>query len=133
MVKSTTAISYKSSTFAAKKIHMKQQPKHTIEEVVCNNVLQLLQQRNISIRKLADCLNKDHSNLNKILRREATLPAYIIDDFATFFGVSRITLVTEKQIDYQTDDNHNTIHLTIHIPSFNIYKQVVKFIDPILK
>ena len=121
----------KSSTFAAKKNDMEQLHEKPLEDVVCDNVLHLLQQRNISIRHLADSINVDHSNLNKILRRQNALPTYLIDHFARFFGVDRIALLTEKNINYHSDDPNNMIHLSIRIPSFNIYKQIVKLIESI--
>ena len=121
----------KSSTFAAKKINMKQLHYKPLEDVVCDNVLHLLHQRNISIRHLADSINVDHSNLNKILRRQNALPTYLIDHFARFFGVDRIALLTDKNINYHSDDQNNMIHLIIRIPSFNIYKQIVKLIESI--
>ena len=121
----------KSSTFAAKKINMKQLHYKPLEDVVCDNVLHLLHQRKISIRHLADSINMDHSNLNKILRRQNALPTYLIDHFARFFGVDRIALLTDKNIHYQSDDQNKMIHVSIRIPSFNIYKQIVKLIESI--
>ena len=109
-----------------KKLHYK-----PLEDVVCDNVLHLLHQRNISIRQLADSINMDHSNLHKILRRKSARPTYLIDHFAEFFGVDRIALMTDKHINYHSDDQNNMIHLSIHIPSFNIYKQVIKLIKSI--
>lgn len=110
---------------------MKQLHHKPLEDVVCDNVLHLLHQRNISIRQMADSINVDQSNLNKILRRKNALPTYLIDHFARFFGVDRIALLTDKNIHYHSDDQNNMIHVSIRIPSFNIYKQIVKLIESI--
>ena len=64
---------------------MKTLPNTPIQQVVCKNVKALLIERKISVRELAIGINKDHSQLNKILNNQAILPAYLIDDFAFFF------------------------------------------------
>lgn len=63
---------------------MKTHPITPIQQVVCKNVKALLIERKISVRELAIGINKDHSQLNKILNNQAILPAYLIDDFAFF-------------------------------------------------
>ena len=128
MEKYATLMCYKSSNFAAKKKVMKHQQKTPLDDLVCKHVKQLLNERCISVRQLAIGINRDHSQLNKVLHGEAILPAYLIDDFATFFEIDRIALMTETSAVFHTDDPNNTIHISIRIPSFNIYKQVIKFL-----
>ncbi len=112
---------------------MKHQQKTPLDEFVCKHVKQLLNERCISVRQLASGINKDHSQLNNILHGEAILPAYLIDDFAAFFKIDRIALMTETDSIFRIDDPNNTIHISIRIPSFNIYKQVIKFLTQIRK
>lgn len=131
--KSATLMCCKSSTFAAKNKAMKQPHETPLEDLVCQHVKQLLAEHNISVRKLANDINKDHSHLNKILNREANLPACLIDDFANYFAVNRLELMTEKGINYRADDRKNTIHISIRIPAFNQYKQITSFLKSILK
>ncbi len=110
---------------------MKHQQKTPLDDLVCKHVKQLLNERCISVRKLAIAINRDHSQLNKILHGEAILPAYLIDDFATFFKIDRIALMSETETIFRIDDPNNTIQIFIRIPSFNIYKQVIKFLTQI--
>ena len=74
---------------------MKPIEKTPLDVLVCKHVKQLLNERCISVRQLAIGINRDHSQLNKVLHGEAILPAYLIDDFATFFEIDRIALMTE--------------------------------------
>ena len=112
---------------------MKHQQKTSLDDLVCKHVKQLLNERCISVRQLATGINRDHSQLNKILHGEAILPAYLIDDFAAFFKIDRLALMTETDTVFCVDDPNNTIHISIRIPSFNIYKQVIKFLTQIRK
>ena len=111
---------------------MKPIEKTPLDDLVCKHVKQLLNERCISVRQLAIGINRDHSQLNKILNREAILPAYLIDDFAAFFEIDRIALMTETDTIVRIDEPNNTIHISIRIPSFNIYKQVINFLAKIL-
>ena len=132
MEKYATLMCHKSSNFAAKNKVMIHPQKTPLDDLVCKHVKQLLNERCISVRQLATGINRDHSQLNKILHGEAILPAYLIDDFATFFEIDRIALMTETDAVFHTDDPNNTIHISIRIPSFNIYKQVINFLAKIL-
>ena len=96
---------------------MKTPTQTPLHEVVCKNVKALLAERKTSVRELAISINRDHSQLNKVLNNQAILHANLIDDFAAFFNIDRETLMSEKRIDYQTDDMHNTIHIIIRMPS----------------
>ncbi len=131
--KYATLICHKSSNFAAKNKVMKHQQKTSLDDLVCKHVKQLLNERCISVRQLAIGISRDHSQLNKILHGDAILPAYLIDDFAAFFEIDRIALMTETDSIFRIDDPNNTIHISIRIPSFNIYKQVIKFLTQIRK
>ena len=111
---------------------MKTLPNTPIQQVVCKNVKALLIERKISVRELAIGINKDHSQLNKVLNEQAVLPAYLIDDFATYFGIDRHQLITEKIVSLDTDDTQNIIVLRIQLPSYNIYNQIKKWIQSIL-
>lgn len=110
---------------------MKHQQKTPLDELVCKHVKQLLNERCISVRQLAIAINRDHSQLNKVLHGEAILPTYLIDEFATFFEIDRIALMSETETIFRIDDPNNTIQISIRIPSFNIYKQVIKFLTQI--
>ena len=112
---------------------MKHQQKTPLDDLVCKHVKQLLNERCMSVRQLATGINRDHSQLNKILHGEAILPTYLIDEFASFFEIDRLALMTETDTVVRIDDPNNTIHISIRIPSFNIYKQVIKFLTPIKK
>ena len=131
--KYATLMCHKSSNFAAKNKVMIHPQKTPLDDLVCKHVKQLLNERCISVRQLAIAINRDHSQLNKILHGEAILPAYLIDDFATFFEIDRIALMTETDTIFRIDDPNNTIQISIRIPSFNIYKQVVQFLTQIKK
>ena len=112
---------------------MKHQQKTPLDDLVCKHVKQLLNERCISVRQLAIAINRDHSQLNKVLHGEAILPAYLIDEFAAFFEIDRLALMTETDSIFRIDDPNNTIQISIRIPSFNIYKQVIKFLTQIRK
>lgn len=112
---------------------MKHQQKTPLDDLVCKHVKQLLNERCISVRQLATGISRDHSQLNKILHGEAILPTYLIDEFASFFEIDRLALMTETDTVFRIDDPNNTIHISIRIPSFNIYKQVINFLTPIKK
>ena len=112
---------------------MKHQQKTPLDDLVCKHVKLLLNERCISVRQLATGINRDHSQLNKILHGEAILPTYLIDEFASFFEIDRLALMTETDTVFRIDDPNNTIHISIRIPSFNIYKQVIKFLTQIRK
>ena len=127
-----TTICHKSSTFATKNKRMKTNPNTPIEQVVCKNVKALLTERKISVRELAISINKDHSQLNKILNNQAILPAYLIDDFATFLGVNRRQLITDKKAIFDTDDTQNLIILRIQLPTYDTYHQIKKWIQTVL-
>ena len=111
---------------------MKAHPNTAIEQVVCKNVKALLTERKISVRELAISINKDHSQLNKILNNQAILPAYLIDNFATFFKVDRRDLITDKKATFDTDDTQNLIILRIQLPAYNMYNQTKKWIQTFL-
>ena len=111
-------------------IHPQKTP---LDDLVCKHVKQLLNERCISVRQLAIAINRDHSQLNKVLHGEAILPAYLIDEFAAFFEIDRIALMSETDTIFRIDDPNNTIQISIRIPSFNIYKQVIKFLTQIRK
>ena len=128
----TTIICHKSSTFAAKNKRMKTNPNTPVQQVVCKNVKALLTERKISVRELAIGINKDHSQLNKILNNQAILPAYLIDDFAIFLGVDRRQLITDKKATFDTDDTQNLIILRIQLPTYNMYNQTKKWIQTFL-
>ena len=130
--KYATLICHKSSTFAAKKKRMKTHQNTPIEQVVCKNVKALLTERKISVRELAIGINKDHSQLNKILNNQAILPAYLIDDFAIFLGIDRRQLITDKKATFDTDDTQNLIILRIQLPAYNMYNQTKKWIQTFL-
>lgn len=123
-----TTMFHKSSTFAAKNKRMKKHPITPIQQVVCKNVKALLVERKISVRELSININKDHSQLNKILNNQAILPAYLIDDFATFFEVDRRHLITDKKNILDTDDTQNLIIIRMQIPAYNMYNQIKKWI-----
>ena len=127
-----TTICHKSSTFVAKNKRMKTHQNTPIEKVVIKNVKALLAERKMSVRELATEINKDHSQLNKVLNEQAVLPAYLIDDFATYFRIDRHQLITEKMVSLDTDDTQNLIVLRIQLPSYNIYNQIKKWIQSIL-
>ena len=127
-----TFICHKSSTFAAKNKCMKTHPITPIQQVVCKNVKALLIERKISVRELAISINKDHSQLNKILNNQAILPAYLIDNFATFFKVDRRDLITDKTVSFDTDDTQNLIIIRIQLPTYNVYNQIKKWIQTFL-
>ena len=110
---------------------MKTLPNTPIQQVVCKNVKALLIERKISVRELAIGINKDHSQLNKILNNQAILPAYLIDDFAFFLGIDRRQLITDKKTTFDTDDTQNLIILRIQLPTYNMYNQIKKWIQPI--
>lgn len=103
-----------------------------IQQVVCKNVKALLIERKISVRELAIGINKDHSQLNKILNNQAILPAYLIDDFAIFLEVDRRQLITDKKATFDTDDTQNLIILRIQLPAYNMYNQTKKWIQTFL-
>ncbi|MBR5443656.1 MAG: helix-turn-helix transcriptional regulator [Paludibacteraceae bacterium] len=107
---------------------MKKHPITPIQQVVCKNVKALLVERKISVRELSININKDHSQLNKILNNQAILPAYLIDDFATFFEVDRRHLITDKKNILDTDDTQNLIIIRMQIPAYNMYNQIKKWI-----
>lgn len=111
---------------------MKAHPNTAIEQVVCKNVKTLLTERKISVRELAISINKDHSQLNKILNNQAILPAYLIDNFATFFKVDRRDLITDKTVSFNTDDTQNLIIIRIQLPTYNVYNQIKKWIQTFL-
>ena len=127
-----TTMFHKSSTFAAKNKRMKKHPITPIQQVVCKNVKALLVERKISVRELSININKDHSQLNKILNNQAILPAYLIDDFATFFEVDRRHLITDKKNILDTDDTQNLIIIRMQIPAYNMYNQIKKWIQTFL-
>lgn len=127
-----TIICHKSSTFATKNKRMKTLLNTPIQQVVCKNVKTLLIERKISVRELAIGINKDHSQLNKILNNQAILPAYLIDDFAIFLGVDRRQLITDKKATFDTDDTQNLIILRIQLPAYNMYNQTKKWIQTFL-
>ena len=104
-----------------------------LEALVCKRVKQLLNERNISVRQLANAIYKDHSQLNKILHQQAILPAYMIDDFAQFFQVDRNTLVIENNVTYQNSDSTHTINFSIQTSSYDVYKKMTKIIETIQK
>ena len=112
---------------------MKTLPNTPIQQVVCKNVKALLIERKISVRELAIGINKDHSQLNKILNNQAILPAYLIDDFATFLGVNRRQLITDKKAIFDTDDTQNLIILRIQLPTYDMYHQIKKWIQTVLR
>ena len=124
-----TTMCHKSSTFAAKNKCMKTHPITPIQQVVCKNVKALLAERNISVRELAISINKDHSQLNKVLNNQAILPAYLIDDFATFFKVDRRDFITDKALSFDTNDTQNLIIIRIQLPTYNMYNQIKKWIQ----
>lgn len=124
-----TTMCHKSSTFVAKNECMKAHPITPIQQVVCKNVKALLTERNISVRELAININKDHSQLNKVLNNQAILPAYLIDDFATFFKVDRRDLITDKPLSFDTNDTQNLIIIRIQLPTYNMYNQIKKWIQ----
>ena len=124
-----TTMCHKSSTLAAKNKRMKKHPITPIQQVVCKNVKALLVERKISVRELSININKDHSQLNKILNNQAILPAYLIDDFATFFEVDRRHLITDKKNILDTDDTQNLIIIRMQIPAYNMYNQIKKWIQ----
>ena len=107
---------------------MKKHPITPIQQVVCKNVKALLVERKISVRELSININKDHSQLNKILNNQAILPAYLIDDFATFFEVDRRHFITDKKNILDTDDTQNLIIIRMQIPAYNMYNQIKKWI-----
>ena len=111
---------------------MKHQQKTPLDELVCKHVKQLLNERCISVRQLATGINRDHSQLNKILNNQAILPAYLIDDFAIFLGVDRRQLITDKKATFDTDDTQNLIILRIQLPTYNMYNQTKKWIQTFL-
>ena len=92
-----TTMFHKSSTFAAKNKRMKKHPITPIQQLVCKNVKALLVERKISVRELSININKDHSQLNKILNNQAILPAYLIDVLRHFLkSIDAIWLQTRK-------------------------------------
>lgn len=111
---------------------MKTLPNTPIQQVVCKNVKALLIERKISVRELAIGINKDHSQLNKILNNQAILPAYLIDDLAFFLGVDRRQLIIDKKATFDTDDTQNLIILRIQLPAYNTYNQTKKWIQTFL-
>ena len=126
-----TTMFHKSSTFAAKNKRMKKHPITPIQQVVCKNVKALLVERKISVRELSININKDHSQLNKILNNQAILPAYLIDDFATFFEVDRRHLITDKKNILDTDGTQTSslfacryLHTTCTTKSRNGYEHL---------
>ena len=123
-----TTMFHKSSTFSAKNKRMKKHPITPIQQVVCKNVKALLVERKISVRELSININKDHSQLNKILNNQAILPAYLIDDFATFFEVDRRHFITDKKNILDTDDTQNLIIIRMQIPAYNMYNQIKNWI-----
>ena len=124
-----TTMCHKSSNFAAKNKCMKTPPIKPIQQVVCKNVKALLTERKISVRELAISINKDHSQLNKVLNNQAILPAYLIDDFATFFKVDRRDFITDKTLSFDTNDTQNLIIIRIQLPTYNMYNQIKKWIQ----
>ncbi len=110
---------------------MKQPYQTTLEALVCKRVKQLLNERNISVRQLATTIYKDHSQLNKILNQQRTLPAGLIDDFARFFEIDRNTLVIERNLTYHISDNSQTITISIHTSSYDIHKKITKIIETV--
>lgn len=126
-------MSKKSSTFAARNFIMYTANKITLETLVCTRVKQLLIERKISVRKFAKGIDKDPSQLNKILNQQAVLPAYLIDDFARFLNVDRNTLVVEKNITFQTCDSNSTIDIHMEIAPYDSYKKITKVLEIIKK
>ena len=124
-----TTMCHKSSNFAAKNESMKTHPITPIQQVVCKNVKALLTERKISVRELSININKDHSQLNKVLNNQAILPAYLIDDFATFFKVDRRDFITDKTLSFDTNDTQNLIIIRIQLPTYNMYHQIKKWIQ----
>ena len=124
-----TTMCHKSSNFAAKNKCMKTHPITPIQQVVCKNVKALITERKISVRELAISINKDHSQLNKVLNNQAILPAYLIDDFAIFLGVDRRQLIIDKKATFDTDDTQNLIIIRIQLPTYNMYNQIKKWIQ----
>ena len=108
---------------------MKTHPITPIQQVVCKNVKALLTERKISVRELSININKDHSQLNKILNNQAILPASLIDDFATFFKVDRRDFITDKTLSFDTNDTQNLIIIRIQLPTYNMYHQIKKWIQ----